>query len=68
MLQLLNGLNTGQYVKSVTGLYRSCLSDGIPDRQGLSRINVHATQAHGIRRIAHTPLPILDQNASDNAH
>ena len=28
---------------------------GIPDIQGLSRIDVHATQAHSIPRISHTP-------------
>ena len=59
MFQLFNGPNTGQYVHLVTGLKRSCLSDGIPDIQGFSGIDVHATQAQGIRRIAQTPLPIF---------
>ena len=31
MFQLFNYSNTGQYVHLVTGLYRSCCSDGIPD-------------------------------------
>ena len=43
----------------VTGLERSCLPDGIPDIQGLSIIYVHATQAHGTRKIVHIPLPIF---------
>ena len=41
----------------MTGLYRSCSSDGIPDIQGLSSIDVHVTQAHDIRKISHTLLP-----------
>ena len=41
----------------VKGLYQTCLSDGIPDIQGLSSIDLEATQAHSIRRIAHTLLP-----------
>ena len=48
MFKLLNVHNTGQYVHLVTGLKRSYLSDGIPYIQGLSRIDVHATHAHGI--------------------
>ena len=32
----------------VTGLLLSCSSDGIPEIQGLSSIDVHATQAHGV--------------------
>ena len=43
----------------VTGFYLYCSSDGIPDIQGLSSIDVQATQAHGIPKIAHTPLPIF---------
>ena len=30
---------------------------GITYIQGLSSIDVKATQAHGLRRIAHTPIP-----------
>ena len=56
MFQLLNGPKTGQCVQLVTGLYISYLSDGIPYIQGLYSIDVNATQAHGIRRIAHKPL------------
>ena len=33
------------------------LHDNIPDNQGLSIIDVHATKAYGIRQIPHTPLP-----------
>ena len=44
MLQLLKDPNTGQQVQLVTGL---------------SIIDVHATQAHGIRIIAHISLPIF---------
>ena len=32
---------------------------GIPDIQGLSIIDLNATQLHGTRKIAHTPLPIF---------
>ena len=49
MFQLFNSPNTGQYVHLVTGLYRSCLYDGIPDIQGFSSIDVQGTHAHGIR-------------------
>ena len=41
----------------MTGLYHSCSYDGIQDIVGLSIIDVHATQIHGIWRIEHTPLP-----------
>ena len=54
MFKLFNVPKTGQYVQLVTGLYSSCLSYGILDVQGLSIIDVNATQAHGI---AQTPLP-----------
>ena len=57
MFQLFKSPNPGQYVHLVTGLYRSCLSDGITDIQGLSSIDVQATHAHGIRRIAHLTMP-----------
>ena len=57
MFQLFNSPNTGQYVHLVTGLYRSCFSDGIPDIHALSSIDVKATHAHGIRRIAHLTMP-----------
>ena len=56
MLQLLNGPKNGQYVHLVTGLYRYCLSDGVSDIQGFSRIDVHSTHAHGIWRTAQIPL------------
>ena len=57
MFQLLKDPNTIQQVHLMTGLYRSYLSYGIPDIQGLSIIDAHATQAHSIWRIAHTPIP-----------
>ena len=57
MFQFLNGPRTGKYVQLVTGLYRSCLSDGIPDIQGLYIIDVHSTHAYVIRRIKQTQLP-----------
>ena len=34
---------------------------GIPDIQVLSSIDVHETQAHGIRRISHIPMPSFVQ-------
>ena len=59
---------TGQSVQLAKVLYCSCSSDGIPDIQGFSSIDVHATKSHGIRRIAHTSLPSFYQNANDNAY
>ena len=41
----------------MTGLYQYFSYGGIPDIQGLSRIDVNSTQAHGIQLIAHTQLP-----------
>ena len=41
----------------VTGLLRSSSPDGIPIIKGLSSIYVHATQAHGIRKISHMHIP-----------
>ena len=41
--------------------------DGIQDIQGLYRIYVHTTQAHGIQRITQTLLTsFLNQKVSDN--
>ena len=68
MFQLLKEPYTGQYVHLVTGLQSSCLSDGIPDIQGLSSIDVHATQSHGIRKLHILPYLFLDQNKNYNAY
>ena len=62
MLQLLNVPRTGQYVQLVTGLYCSCLSDGIQDIQVLSSMDVNETQVHGIRQIEHTKLAGFGSN------
>ena len=43
-------------------------SGGIPDIQGLSSIDVHATQAYGIRKISHIPITSFGSNANDNAY
>ena len=66
MLQLLNGPKNGQYVHLVTGLYHSCLFDGIPDIQSLSSIDVHAHMHMVYGGFHRHHYLVLDQNASDN--